>query len=238
MALVLLGINFDSGYNIDTRSVAQKIVDSVIIVNGSSGIVVYSDDQSALVLTAYHVIDDTPKDKIQVYSSSSMSIILDLEIYTVTSVHYNKKFDLALIGIETKHKIHSVDVSKYDIDLGEDVFIAGNPKSAIKTLSKGIVSVPIRIMNGSVFTQVDAGVIFGSSGGGAFNEDGKLVGVVESVRMYKTDYCLEAYDEKDVFIGEECLVLPIPYLGNVTHRVIVLKFLLSSPFSERFNYLK
>src|SRR5271157_4070395 len=45
--------------NRDPRSIPAKIMDTIVAVDSASGVVIFSDGQRTLVLTAYHVISDS-----------------------------------------------------------------------------------------------------------------------------------------------------------------------------------
>lgn len=71
--------------------------------------------------------------------------------------------------------------------VGEDVHVVGQVKGLYWSYVRGVVSgyrgsLPERMLPGSNFTgpfmQVSAPIYFGNSGGGAFNGDGELVGIV------------------------------------------------------------
>jgi len=85
--------------------------------------------------------------------------------------------DLCLVEIPNANfnpvKIRNSDTVK----IGEVVYAIGNPRGTEKTLSKGIISNIHKVKNG-VWLQTDATVYYGSSGGGLFDENGKLIGIM------------------------------------------------------------
>lgn len=62
------------------------------------------------------------------------------------------------------------------LKVGLDVYAIGAPQGLELTMSKGIISA-LRVIEGSRFIQTDAAISHGSSGGGLFDENGKLVGL-------------------------------------------------------------
>lgn len=90
--------------------------------------------------------------------------------------YYNQKRDLCLIQIfDSPLKSVTIRASK-SVKIGEDVFAIGNPKGQMKTISKGIISNKVK-EDGIEILQTDASISSGSSGGGLFDTDGKLIGI-------------------------------------------------------------
>jgi len=67
------------------------------------------------------------------------------------------------------------------VQVGESVYVAGNPEGLEATFSKGIVSA-IRSEGHTSVLQITAPVSEGSSGGPVLNEEGKVIGVVYAVK--------------------------------------------------------
>ncbi|MDE2099181.1 MAG: trypsin-like peptidase domain-containing protein [Patescibacteria group bacterium] len=61
--------------------------------------------------------------------------------------------------------------------LGEKVFAVGHPGGLFYTLHRGIVSFPKRKFDGVITVQVDMGLFGGNSGGGLYDDFGRLIGV-------------------------------------------------------------
>lgn len=58
VALVIFGINLDHRAEpVEQLTVAEHILETAVSVNKSSGVIIYSDEHKALVLTAYHTIE-------------------------------------------------------------------------------------------------------------------------------------------------------------------------------------
>jgi len=234
---------------IDRRSLPEKIVSTVVAVESSTGVVIYSDDKRALVLTAFHVID-TAYDKAACSACDYGIDVVDKRAkwqkgrleensvkYPVTYIEVNRIHDLAIIEIEVPHKIDAAKVNSI-VKLGEDIYVAANPKREYKTITKGIVSSKLRTTWGSPNIQVDAGIIFGSSGGGIFNMDGEFIAVVKAVKMMDTGHCFDVWDVDGNWMDMECVEIPLPFMGYATHPAVVRTFLLQGVFGERFDYLK
>jgi serine protease Do len=70
-----------------------------------------------------------------------------------------------------------------NVKVGEQVYAVGNPEGLEKSISQGIISNKRKDKGGYVL-QTDATVSFGSSGGGLFDQNAKLVGITNSVDRY------------------------------------------------------
>lgn len=91
-----------------------------------------------------------------------------------------------VIGIDVKHDLCVLEIQgasalplmlgdSNQIAVGEDIYVAGNPKGLEGSFSKGIVS-SIRQKQGLV--QIDAAISSGSSGGPVVNNRGEVIGIV------------------------------------------------------------
>lgn len=67
-----------------------------------------------------------------------------------------------------------------DLKVGEKVYAIGSPQSLENTLSEGIIS-GLRESDGVRYIQTTAPIAQGSSGGGLFDEDGRLIGITTFV---------------------------------------------------------
>jgi hypothetical protein len=70
-------------------------------------------------------------------------------------------------------------VSSRDLEVGQPVFAIGSPRGLENTITRGIISA-LRETKGETakLIQTDAAVSPGSSGGGLFDQDGRLIGIV------------------------------------------------------------
>jgi hypothetical protein len=87
-----------------------------------------------------------------------------------------KGLDLCIVSARTESR-PSVEIAALgDIKVGQAVYAIGNPLDLAQTLSNGIVS-SIRIQDGFSVIQTTAPISPGSSGGGLFLNDGRLIGI-------------------------------------------------------------
>jgi len=242
--LVLFGITAD--YT-DSRPMPERIINTVLVVEQSSGVIVYSDQERALILTAHHVIDQVLEKALccgcnygaEAFVYHDVSLKINKEEFDVTYIDFDEFNDLAIVEIKTSHKFRDVArIYNKKVHIGTEVYVGSNPQHIYRSLKKGIISSPLRIVNGSPSIETDAGIIYGSSGGGVFTMDGRLIGIVKSVRLLSTEYCYDLWDVEGEWTGYKCVKVPLPFIGFAAHPTIIKKFLLNSVFSEDFNYLK
>ena len=88
--------------------------------------------------------------------------------------------DLCLLFVEELSKPPAAPVATAgaakELTVGEEVFAIGAPEGLELSMSRGIVS-QLHGKRAAPLVQTDAAISPGSSGGGLFNEDGKLVGI-------------------------------------------------------------
>ena len=144
------------------------------------------------ILTNYHVVDECYKITIgdNKYNKILANVIEtdktnDLALLEISSNENSKKSTKSLLA---KLKLESVPLANRglfrsnDIDLGEDIMVAGYPygdafSNTIK-VTKGIVSSNKGLSNDTGQFQVDAAVQPGNSGGPIYDDKGNIVGMV------------------------------------------------------------
>ena len=147
----------------------------VVIRQGGSqgsGIIVRPN----VVATNCHVVDFYGK--IVIYKHDNRRATADTTFNAV--VRYRDDYqDFCLLDV-VGLRGNSVKVRRYDtLKIGEDVYAVGSPKGLDLSLSSGIIS-QLRQDGGEKYIQTDASVSPGSSGGGLFDSDGNLVGILTS----------------------------------------------------------
>ena len=129
-----------------------------------SGVII-SDN---LIVTNYHVIDGAYSGYIKLNKSDTQ--------YKIDGfVNLDPKNDLALLRISGIHS-NPIELNEEDIEVGEAVYAAGNPRGLSGTFSDGIASGK-RGIEGKDLIQITAPISPGSSGGPIVNSSGKLVGI-------------------------------------------------------------
>jgi len=244
--LILFGIMLAGGIfgkSEVRKHIPHRIMDSIVAVERSSGVVIHSEKEYSLVLTAYHVIakkvdecgvvrdPDNPISVSFVYFviNADESVEVVLEDLLIDNVIVKAEDDLALIKILTSLKIAYQPIAMKDPRLGEDVYLGGNPNQNYRVITKGIVSSKDRYIYGRGWMwQLSGGTVYGISGGGAFNMDGELIGVARAVDVLPKNICIHG----------ECMSIPIEYIGYFAPRSKVKEFLFSTEFCGDFEYLE
>ncbi len=171
-------------------SVARMVQDSVVVIeavysssmgyntssSSGSGVII---SQSGYILTCNHVVENAQKIQVTLRSGS---------VYTASLVGDDAASDLAVIKIEPRDEEPLTYVEQGcsgDLVVGESVIAIGNPLGIGLTVTTGVVSATernITMSDGVEMTliQTDAAINSGNSGGGLFNLDGQLIGIVNA----------------------------------------------------------
>lgn len=136
----------------------------------------------------------------------------------------NKDLDLAVLRYHVisdfKLNIIPINLDK-QITLGEDVILISSPLGLDFSASKGIISYKDRIIqnsstasnaNSPKYLQIDSLISSGSSGGGIFNYDNKLVGLISGLFAHKTldtgiAFAISASDIESFLINNEDYII-------------------------------
>ena len=230
-------------------SIQEQIAWSVVIVNSSSGVVIYSDNSKALVLTAYHVIAE----EVEKAACSGCEIDLmvkymymdydetpdpSFERYKAINIDSKQAHDLALIEIHPTRKVWSMPVAKKTPKLGESIWLGANPNYNYRSIRPGAISSIDRMVGHNPYIEVSGGIIFGSSGGGAFNKNGELFGTIHAVDAWESPFCYPIFDEEGNVIDSECVSVPLTHIGYVSQTFVLRDFLLKGLYKSYFEYLK
>ena len=141
-----------------------------------SGVVISSD---GYILTCAHVVS----------GASNITVTIGDTDYPATVVGEDSTSDVAVLKIDANGLTPAVVGDSDTLTVGDNVLAVGNPLGELGgTVTSGIVSALNRSVSiqssGSVNTmsliQMDASVSPGNSGGGLFNMNGELVGVVNA----------------------------------------------------------
>ncbi len=170
--------------------VVRMVRDAVVVIDtlypstmgysstGSTGSGVIISD-TGYILTCNHVVEDAASLKVTLRSGS---------VYTAALVGSDSASDLAVIKITPKDEEPLTYVEQgcsSDLVEGENVVAIGNPLGMGLTTTTGVISATernISMSDGTVMTliQTDAAINSGNSGGGLFNLDGQLIGIVNA----------------------------------------------------------
>ena len=97
-------------------------------------------------------------------------------VYSATLEYHHPYHDLCIVSAPDLDAPNVSLSATQNLKIGSRVFAIGAPRGLELTMSDGIVS-GLRNVDASVLIQTNAAISPGSSGGGLFNEDGRLVGI-------------------------------------------------------------
>ena len=141
-----------------------------------SGVIISSD---GYILTCAHVVS----------GASNITVTIGDTDYPATVVGEDDTSDVAVIKIDADGLTPATIGSSDDLAVGEDVLAVGNPLGELGgTVTSGIISALNRSVtiqgtsstNTMSLIQMDASVSPGNSGGGLFNMNGELIGLVNA----------------------------------------------------------
>ena len=185
-----------SGSSLTTEQVADLVSPSVVVITteqvvysqwswygqnqvesgAGSGVIISSD---GYILTCAHVVD----------GASTITVTIGDKDYTATLVGEDTTSDIAVIKIDADGLTPATVGNSDSLKVGQSVMAVGNPLGELGgTVTGGMISALNRSVtiqgSGSVNTmsliQMDASVSPGNSGGGLFNMNGELVGIVNA----------------------------------------------------------
>ena len=189
-------ISATSGTGLSTAQVAEMVSPSVVVITteqvvysqwswygqsqvesgAGSGVIISSD---GYILTCDHVVS----------GASNITVTIGDKDYTATVVGEDSTSDIAVIKIDADGLTPAIVGDSDKLAVGDNVLAVGNPLGELGgTVTSGIVSALNRSVSiqssSSVNTmsliQMDASVSPGNSGGGLFNMNGELVGIVNA----------------------------------------------------------
>jgi serine protease Do len=142
-----------------------------------------------LLVTACHVVNGATGVTI---ARDSGKRVVKIDTITPDPVHSR---DLCLLTTDTALPAVPAVIAPIDsVKVGEKVYAIGSPLGLELTLTDGLVSA-LRVAANEILPdiQTSAPIAPGSSGGGLFDEDGRLVGVTVAIASKETDNLAFAY---------------------------------------------
>lgn len=159
---------------ITTESAATDSYFQQMITTGAGSGVIISKD--GYIVTNNHVVDGANKITVRTKDGTE---------YSATLIGKDATTDLAVIKIEASDLSAAVMGSSNDLSVGDDAIAIGNPLGELGgTVTRGIISALDReiTIDGQSMTllQTDTAINKGNSGGGLFNSNGELIGIVNA----------------------------------------------------------
>jgi len=148
-----------------TATTALHMLDKSSQVKSMGSGVILSD---GLVLTNFHVIDGANSGYVKLNHGSRKLVILG---YTAV----DKENDLAILKVAGVDST-GIKISVTKPQVGDQIYVAGNPNGLQGTFSNGIVS-SLRTIKGQDLVQITAPISPGSSGGPVVNAVGDIIGI-------------------------------------------------------------
>ncbi|WP_290773009.1 trypsin-like peptidase domain-containing protein [Anaerofustis sp.] len=147
--------------------------DSSVTKSAGSGVIITSN---GYIATNNHVVDGA--EKITVKTSDNKS-------YTAKLIGKDEQTDLAVLKIDARNLNNATFGKSSSLEVGDEVVAIGNPLGELSgTVTNGIVSAlnrEVTIENETMsLIQTNASINAGNSGGGLFDKNGLLVGIVNA----------------------------------------------------------
>jgi serine protease Do len=158
-----------SGTSGQSAASAAPDPESGIKYYGGSGFVI---DPSGLIVTNYHVVEDAFEISVRFSDGTRLQ---------GETLHASRVADLAVVKVRADHPLAATRWGDSDtLEVGEQVFVVGNPFGVGLSVSAGIVSALNRDLQDTPYDdyiQTDAALNHGNSGGPLFDMRGNVVGV-------------------------------------------------------------
>lgn len=174
-AAAVAAVGMDSVVEITTESLSRgnSIMGQFISKGAGSGVIISND---GYIVTNNHVVKDANKITVRTRDSKE---------YQASVVGVDEKTDLAVVKIEGNNLKAAEFGKSYGLIVGQPVLAIGNPLGELGgTVTDGIISAldrEVEIENQKMtLLQTNASVNPGNSGGGLFDGNGKLVGIVNA----------------------------------------------------------
>ena len=161
----------------DAESVFESAWRSVVVVfaddSQGGGVIINTPNQ---VATNCHVVDKSPSN-IRVYKGENRRAVRD-KSYAAEIVASDLERDVCILSVSGLWGIPASIRTAGELEIGEAVYAVGTPKGFDFSISNGIVS---QLRDGedgkAPLIQTSAAISPGSSGGGLFDSQGRLVGL-------------------------------------------------------------
>lgn len=156
--------------NFEPKKIFENTINKIVAIKEKNTIigngVMISD---SMVLTNYHVVNETKSVNVTFYSGIEDSADL---------IIFDKKRDLAVFKTKNKHEGSKISFSKNQIYVGNKIVVIGSTLKLDFTMSSGIISALRTSQDGIKYIQFDAPTNVGNSGSPLLNSNGELIGII------------------------------------------------------------
>ena len=186
----------DNVYAINSTEIYKRAQNSVVSIETKKGIGTgfVIEGFPSIVITNYHVVVGNSDLSIKTSSGKSVKI--------TGPVYLNKYDDMAALIVD--EKLPGIQLSK-KIQIGQKLYVLGNPIGLKFSFSDGILSNIYKEKNAVETIQFTAPIEIGSSGSPIIDENGKVIGITQSMYkkikgfgfgapFYKIEKALKAYN--------------------------------------------
>ena len=141
--------------------------------SAGSGVIISSD---GYIITNHHVVEDGESFTITTYDGTE---------YEATLVGSDSKSDIAILKVEAEDLIPATLGDSSTVQVGDTAIVIGNPLGTLGgTVTDGIISATSRTITvndqAMELLQTNAQINSGNSGGGLFDGNGNLIGIVNA----------------------------------------------------------
>lgn len=141
-------------------------------VSMGSGVIVSAD---GYIITNEHVIDGATTITVEDVNGNT---------YDATLIGSDSKTDIAVLKIDAENLTYAEIADSDNLEIGDDAIVIGNPLGTGISVTNGIISAlnkEVTIENETMYLiQTNAAVNQGNSGGGLFDINGNLIGIVNA----------------------------------------------------------
>ncbi len=159
----------------DFSGIIESSIPSIVIIRTDSGQGTgFIIDEEGYIITNAHVLADERGN----LATGVHAINYEGERISLNFIGYDNKLDIALLKAQGNYKALDLGDSN-NVKIGEKVIAIGNPYGLVFSVSEGIVSGIHREGPSSLkaYTQIDAALNPGNSGGPLIDKQGKAIGI-------------------------------------------------------------
>ncbi len=162
---------YDTVVRIQAETVTSSFFSSETSTSLGSGVIISED---GYIVTNTHVIED----------ATTVYVYISDDEYEATLIGSDSKSDIAVIKIEASGLTYATFADSSLVEVGDDCIAIGNALGTGISVTNGIISATdktVTINNETmVLLQTNAEINSGNSGGGLFDINGELIGIVNA----------------------------------------------------------